>query len=282
MWSFSFSSIARTLLVSLVWYIGAIELWDTLTHLSSQWYWYLLAVIYTVTINELFVHLICSHKFLEVDTNRITYKILVFLASVDHAYAPTSVFCLNHPVHHKYAEVMTKDNLNFRNAWFTVCSCSPLMFIYQPRLELTDKERDIKNVTKKYQDIFDDLWTFFCEEFKIPLTLLYWLVLYVCFPIVLFKVVFMGRFLMSIFNLLAAIFGHSSALFGYRNFNVNNTSHNNLIFHNILMFGLFSSQLHNNHHSYNLKNRHDYRWYEIDLGKYFIKLLSYGLSKNKD
>jgi fatty-acid desaturase len=279
MWAITPKSITLFILVSIVWMVGAIELWDTLTHLSSQWYWYVLAVIYTVTINELFAHLICTHKFLEVDTNSVTYKILTFLSTVDHAYSPITVFCLNHPVHHRYADVMTKDNLNFRNAWWTVCSCSPVMFIYQPPLTLTDKERALDTAIKANQDIFDDTWTFFCEEYKIPLTLFYWIVLYLCLPLVLFKVVFMGRFLMSIFNFLAAVFGHSSAFFGYRNFEVNNTSHNNLIFHYLLMLGVFSSLLHNNHHSYSLKKRHDYRWFEVDLGKYIIKLLSYNLSK---
>ena len=47
-------SIGLFLLVSIAWIIGARELFSTLTNFTSQWYWFVLATVYTVTLSELF------------------------------------------------------------------------------------------------------------------------------------------------------------------------------------------------------------------------------------
>jgi fatty-acid desaturase len=99
-------------------------------------------------------------------------------------------------------------------------------------------------------------------------------------PVVLFKIVFMGRIIISIITFLTTSLGHSKLL-GYRNEDVPNNSNNRLITHYLLGCGLFSSLLHNNHHTHRWiqQQSHSYRWFEIDLGGYIIKLLKLGMAK---
>ena len=91
-------------LVLFVWAVGSIELIDTFKNFSTEWYWYILAIIYTVTINDLFVHICLGHKIYPIHTNRIGYKILAFLATVDNAWGPISSMCLVHRNHHLYSD----------------------------------------------------------------------------------------------------------------------------------------------------------------------------------
>jgi stearoyl-CoA desaturase (delta-9 desaturase) len=66
--------------------------------------------------------------------------------------------------------------------------------------------------------------------------------------------------------------------FGYRNFDCNNASRN------IIPFGIFigGEELHNNHHQYPTSAKLSVKWWEIDMGWYYIKLLKLvGLAKIK-
>ena len=68
-------------------------------------------------------------------------------------------------------------------------------------------------------------------------------------------------------------------LFGYRNYNLNNRSHN-LVPWGILMAG---EELHNNHHAHGNSAKFSKKWYEIDMGWVYIKLLMFfKLAQTKD
>ena len=259
-------------LVSIAWVIGAIELADTITHFSTQWYWWVLATFYTLTLNESFSHRICSHSMFEIDTNSVTYKVLVFLLTVDHAWSPLTETCITHANHHMYSDKGNKDNLNWRIHWYSFCTLSPLLYLYQQPTDYPDKDRYFARQKERFANILDDTWTFFCEHYRVELTIIYWLALYFIMPIVLFKVVLMGRFLMSIYMAMVSIGCHIRLPFSYRNFNTNDTTYNNMILH-VLSLGMLSSMLHNNHHGRAGEIKHTFRWFEFDTSYYVVNLL---------
>jgi stearoyl-CoA desaturase (delta-9 desaturase) len=268
----TFESVGLFLLVSFAWVIGAGELYDTITHLNTQWYWLVAAILYTVTLNELFCHRICSHALFNVDINRITYKVLTFLLTVDHGWSPLTVLCGSHRNHHMYSDQSNKDSLNWRIHWYNLCLLSPISYIYQVPTDYPDKEKFIAQEQTRFKKYNDDLWTFFVEHYRLPLTIIFWAVLYLVAPVVLFKLILMSRFIMSAFMAMAAIGGHYKLPFSYRNFNTNDTSQNNLILH-CLALGTLSTMLHNNHHGKPAASNHAHKWFEFDLGCYIIKLL---------
>jgi fatty-acid desaturase len=272
------NSIGIFLLVSICWVVGAYELIDIFRNFTTQWYWYVLAILYTITINDIFVHNICAHSKVNINTNGITYKILVFLVSVDHGYAPLTTFCSMHAVHHGYAD-QKYDHINYKTNWYDLCILAPWIFLYNKnRTPLAHDKVFFENQVKRFQAINDDLWTFFCEQYSLPLTILYWGILYLICPIVLFKVVMLGRLLISMFNCLTDVFGHMKLPFGYRNFDLNDTSYNHLIFH-YLSLGLFNAMLHNNHHGLRSLETCRFRWFEIYTGLYLNKFLRFLLEK---
>jgi len=276
---FSLSSIDVFVLVSITWIVGGYELYHTLTNFSTHWYWFVIATLYTATLNELFSHRICSHTLFKVDTNSITYKILTYLLTVDLGWSPLTLVCVNHANHHMYADQGTNDNLNPRTGyWSTVCIMSPWAYIYIIESEYPDKEKYYERQNARFSEIIDDPWTQFCEQNRTILTILTWTILYFTIPVVLFKVLLMGRFLLSCFMAMGAIGGHVKLPFGYKNFKTNDQSYNNLIFHYICL-GLMSSMLHNNHHRYPAEPKHSHRWFEIDTGYYIVKWLQPLLEK---
>ena len=273
-------SLTTALLVTFVWIVGGYELYDTITHFSEQWYWYPLALIYTVALNDCFVHMCCGHALYEIDTTRIGYKITSFLATVENGWGPITTLCLIHKNHHMYSDQGNKDCSNWRNHWYNMSLLSPSNYIYQEKTEYPDADNFFKKQREVHKNILDDLWTFFIEEYSNWLTVLYWIVLYFVCPIFLFKIVFMGRFLMSLISPFASITGHVWLPTNYRNFNTPDTSYNNIIFY-YLTLGIYPTAIQNNHHGmrYSLKTGHKVRWFEFDLSVYIVKFLKYFTEK---
>jgi hypothetical protein len=270
----TFKSITTALLVLFVWAVGSIELIDTFKNFSTEWYWYILAIIYTVTINDLFVHICLGHKIYPIDTNRIGYKILAFLATVDNAWGPISSMCLVHRNHHLYSDQGHRDVSNWRIHWYNMGILSPVNYLYQAKTEFPDQEKYFSKQQEMFKEILDDTWLWFIEEYSHIFTIMFWIVLYLLCPIVLFKIIFMGRVLMSVFTLFPGMFGHMWIPGGYRNFNTPDTSYNNLLLHYFCL-GLFPTVLQNNHHGqmYTIEKGHGYRWFEVDLSKYMVRLI---------
>lgn len=268
---FDLKNYALAGIVSIAWWFGAQSLWDVVQNFSTQWYWYVLATLYCVTINEIFLHQLCTHSSIKVNPQRWTYKVLVFLTSVDNAYGPLTSFCLLHKNHHLYAD-KDQDLVNYRTTWHSACLLSPWVFFMDFSLNMPNKEKYLASQNQQYSSLINDTWTQICERNRIALTLIYWAILWVVFPIFLFKVVFMGRFLLSIFKIFGDIFGHMKLPLSYRNYNTNDTSYNHLIFH-YLSLCLLIAMLHNNHHGMLENQERQARWFEFDLSRVIMHRL---------
>lgn len=281
MFTLSLRSITIACLVTVAWVAGAYEIFDLLINFETQWYWYPLALLYTVTINEYFGHLCCGHNMFKIDTSRITYKILAFLNCVDHAWGPPTSMALAHRNHHMYSDQGTLDASNARTHWYNAGFLSPINYLYQPVNNFPDAEHYVATQKLTFKHIFDDPWTQFCRTNSHWLTIFYWTVLYLLLPVFLFKIVFLGRVLMSVYTQFPGLLGHTKIPGGYRNFDTNDTSYNNLIFH-YLCLCIFPTVLQNNHHGmkYTFEQGHQHRFFEFDLSVYPMRLIRFLIKKN--
>jgi hypothetical protein len=286
MWSISFKSVTITALISIAWFFGFQEMYIVFADFSNQWYWFVLATIWTTTIHDVFGHMTMSHTLYPVNTKSITYKLLTFLMNVDHGWGPLTTFCMGHGRHHSHADQGSKDPNNPRLGWFTNGSVSPLLYLYDTNADWGDEAEYKKYTdmqTKRFKEVFDDNWTFITEEYSHYLTVAFWVLLFFTLPVILFKIVFLGRALLSIYTVFSASFGHLPVLGSYRNFDTPDTSHNHLILHWISL-GVFPTILQNNHHGahYTLKDGGAAHWYEWDLSKYLARIIRLGLEKKAD
>jgi len=277
MWTITPKSIIIFILVSVVWIFGTIELIDTITNFNEQWYWLVLALIYTTTLNDIFGHMICTHLLFPIDVRRIGYKIVSFLFTVDHGWGPITSFCLVHRSHHQFSDQGNKDVANWRIHWYNMDIMSPINYVYQSRTDYGDERKYFAEQAKIFKVFLDDIWTWFIEEYSHILTIIFWVILYFLFPIILFKIIFMGRMLLGIATVFSSVCGHTWIPGGYRNFNTPDTSYNNLLLHYFCLC-IFPTVLQNNHHGqrYTLEKGNQLKWYEFDLSKYiarFMKLI---------
>ena len=284
MWTLTFKSVTIALLTTLVWIFGSLELYHTFSNFSSEWYWLVLALIYTSAINDIFGHMILTHRLFAVNLKSLGYRITAFLFTVDHGWGPISSFCWVHRRHHECADQGNKDVANWRIHWYNMDVMSPINFIYQARTDYGDADRYFDQQRQTYKEIFDDLYTWFIEEYSHWLTIAFWAVLYFLCPLILFKIIFMGRMLLSICTLFGSVCGHTRLPAGYRNFDTPDTSHNNLLLH-YLCLCVFPSVLQNNHHGqrYTLERGNQCRWFEIDLSVFiarFFWLIMHKTNKN--
>lgn len=271
MWSINLQSISLFILVSVAWFFGGSALINIVSDFGNQWYWLLIATAYTTTLNEIFAHQICNHRPYDLNTRSWTFRLITFLTTVDHAWGPITSISTLHANHHENSDRGITDNEDIKRFWYNVCILAPWMFIYQSRTTYPGGEEWHDQQKKIHNDLLDDNWVFFCEYFRVPLTIIFWVLMYFLLPEILFNVIFLGRVLASIFMLLASIGGHTRLPFGYRNFNTDDNTHNNLLFF-YLTLGLWSTMLHNNHHG-TTSDRHSYRWFEVDLGNLVIRAL---------
>ena len=268
MFDFSLRAISSFLIVSIAWWVGGIELYHILTNFSIEWYWLFFALLYSIVLNELFCQLIISHQYFPINTKSITYKILSFLQAVDHTTGSAAGFAQVHIVHHLHPDDKDKDPLYAKTNWLTTNTMSPLLYIYQSPIEIPD-EKFFRARWKLNKDIINDEWTAFCYQYKTSLTLAYWLALYLVLPVILFKIVFLGRLLISIVMAICSIGTHKRLLIGMQNVKDKDSTYNNHLF-NILVLGLFPSMLHNNHHNSYTTKTHSNHWYELDFGSMII------------
>lgn len=260
------------LLVSLAWGFGAIELYNTFADFSAQWYWFVLATTYTMTLNEIFLHQILSHGKYTAKTQSWLYKILIFLTTVENSFGKPTNFCMFHRHHHMRPDT-DEDMILPKRAWHSYNLLSPWMWLINTPVKITKQEQYMAQQTRFYRSMIEDPWTQFCEKNQVVLILVYWLVLFLIAPVLLFKIVFMGRLLMSIIMWFQSVAGHLKLPTGYKNFpnKRNDKTYNYLILH-YLALGLASGMLHNNHHNLRTNQTTVARWFELDAGKY-IRLL---------
>lgn len=280
MWTINLKSITITVLISIAWYFGFQELWTFFSNFSTEWYWFVLATIWTTTLNDVFGHMVMTHRLFKVNIDSIAYRILSFLFIVDHGWGPVTGFCMVHHRHHQCSDQGIKDVANWRLAWWGFGIVSPVNYLYQPVTDWGDKEKYVAMQERKFSKVFNDTWTFVIEEYSHIWTVFFWAFLFFVAPVILFKVVFAGRALLSVYTLFSSICGHTWIPGAYRNFNTPDHSYNNLLLHYISLM-LFPTILQNNHHGkrYSLEKGSAAHWYEFDLSKYIARFLKLILEK---
>ena len=105
----------RSLITSIMLLGGVLALFNI------EWYWLVLALVYTIVLNDVFCHRICSHGMFEINTNSITYKIMTFLASADMGYGPVKWIVMSHNLHHIHSDNGPEDVMNWRYHWYSTC-----------------------------------------------------------------------------------------------------------------------------------------------------------------
>lgn len=238
--------------------------------INIQWYWLLLALVYTIVINDIFCHRMCSHGMFDIDPKSITYKVLTFLASTDMGYGPVKWIVMSHNLHHIHSDNGPEDVMNWRYHWYSTTIVSPL-----PRKDVkpADYEDYCKKQWKKHEVLMTDPWTNWCCNNQYAISIGTFLLLALICPLVLLNVIFVGRVLLSVMTGLAGFIGHIKNFpFSYRNFNTSDTTSNHMAFH-LLFLGLFAGMLQNNHHGQPKSVKPNPKWWEVDTSLPFVLLL---------
>jgi len=259
--------------------LGAWQAVEIFKNFSEQWYWLIVATVYTITINETFTHRTCGHKMFDVNVKSIWYKILTFLSSVDQAHGPVRTHAIWHLSHHKYADQGNFDNVNAKVFWYGDAWILPFGFLGK-KADIPDKTELIGRAHNTFREIIEDPWTMFCEKHIISISVLSQLVLYFACPTILFKVLLLGRFIMTVGMIGAGIAHLQRIPLTYRNFNTPDMSNNNLILH-YLFLGIFGGLLQNNHHGKPNALNMGAKWWEIDTSTPIAYLLKFLMEKKK-
>lgn len=244
-----------------------------LVHL--EWYWIILALVYTIVINDIFCHRICSHGMFTINTDSRVYKILTFLASADMGYGPVKWIVVSHPLHHMYSDNGPEDVMNWRYHWYSTTIVSPI-----PRKDVKPEgyAEYVQRRQEKYGYILNDKWTTWCCDHQIAISLSTMFVLALLAPNLLLTV-FVGRLLLSVMTGLAGFCGHVKNFpFSYRNFNTSDTTSNNILMH-YLFLCMFAGMLQNNHHGQQTAIKPNARWFEFDISYPFVATLKYFMEK---
>jgi fatty-acid desaturase len=257
--------------------LGCQEFIMTWQDFSNQWYWLIIATYYTITVNETFSHRAVTHGMIDIDVNSWTYKFLVFLTAVDQCHGPVRALTLLHITHHKYSDRGYADHANFRCFWFGHAWVMPFVF-FGPQLRAPDFGSLQQRMYKKYKHIIDDPWTIFCERYGVLISCITLIAMYFLMPIVLFKIVLMGRFIMTLGMMTVSACHVKWFPFNYRHYNTKDESSNNLILH-YMFLGIFSGLLQNAHHAKPKAMSMSSAWYEIDSSTPVAYVLRFLMSK---
>ena len=270
MWILNIKTISMALLTTTALVFGLIELYLMFADISTNWTWLLLSLFYSALIYDMFNHLIIAHRYIDYDTNRWVYKLLVFLGTVGPNSGPLINFGMMHDIHHRYADQNEYDPVSVKLHWYTTLAITPLMYVYlQKQSEIPGIQDWIKKQQQRQHNLVTDPWTNFCDNNAILLCVVTWTVLFFLAPVLLFKVIFVSRVMASVWSGVLQYVGHTPFWFNYRNFNTNNTSQNNIFLY-YLGLGLYPSVLHNNHHGDFSKKS---RWFECGPERLFLNYL---------
>jgi fatty-acid desaturase len=257
--------------------VGAWQFIEVVMDFSNQWPWLILALYWTITINETFTHRICGHFMFPVNTKSWLYKVLVWFGSVELSHGPVRESAIIHAAHHKFPDQGRADPVNWRHFWFGASYVMPFRG-WGKGVVIPDVKNFLSKTYRRYQEIIDDPWTKFCERYQVLISIFTLTVLYFLLPIFLFKILLLGRFLMTVGMMLASI-GHMKGVPGhYTHVTTTGNCYNNLFVH-YLYLGIFSGLLQNNHHSMPNAVVLSRRWYEIDASAPIAYVLKYFLEK---
>jgi fatty-acid desaturase len=253
--------------------LGAYSAYNIIIDFSNKWYWLVIALVYIITVEETFAHRIAAHNVFNINTRSITYKILTFLNSVNQSHGPVRYLCTWHAAHHMHADDGKKDNINWKEFWYGSASTIPTEFACD--FQFPDTEKIIDNGYRQCKTIMDDKFTRWCEKYSISISAITQAILFFVAPLILFNVIWLGRFLIVIAMSAAGICHLKNFPLSYRLKNTNDDSNNNLILH-YLFLGIFSGLLQNNHHAAPKAINLGFRWWEIDTSApiaYILKFL---------
>ena len=266
-----------TILTSTMLILGAMEFVATWQDFSNQWYWLILATYYTVTMNETFGHRAVSHGMIDVDVNSWGYKVLTFFTAVDQCHGPLRSLSLLHFSHHTFSDQGYKDWSNFRCFWFGSAWVMPFVF-FGPTLQIPGSKSLIEAEYYKHKEILDDPWTIFCEKYNLAISITTLIALYFLLPVILFKIILMGRFIMTLGMMAVSITHVKWFPFNYRPYDTEDESSNNLVLH-YMFLGILSGLLQNAHHAKPGAMSMATRWYEIDASTPVAYALKYLIGK---
>jgi fatty-acid desaturase len=266
----------RVALVFSMLVLGGWTFFQIISNFSDHWHWLVIATIYIITVEETFAHRICAHNVFDINTKSITYKILAFLNSANQSHGPVRYLCIWHSAHHMHADKGKADNVNWKEFWWGSASTLPLEFLCN--FQIPDVEKVVDNGYRQCKNLIDDPWTKFCEKYSLTISTVTILILALLSPLILFNVLFLGRFIMMLGMMAAGICHLKNFPLSYRLTNTNDDSNNNLILH-YLFLGIFSGLLQNNHHSHPKNINLGRRWWEIDTSAPIAYLLKFTMSK---
>jgi stearoyl-CoA desaturase (delta-9 desaturase) len=269
----------KVLIVTPMILIGAWQFAEVLQNFGTQWHWLILATLYTITINDVFTHRTCSHRMFNVNVQSVWYKILTFLSSVDQGHGPVRTGAIWHFAHHKYSDQGEWDNVNARLFWYGDAWLLPFSFL-GPGPKPPNAKELIDRSHNAFNDIIDDPWTQFCERQVLTISAGTLIILFFIAPIFLFKVLLLGRFIMSLGMVGAGIAHLQNVPLTYRNFDTPDSTNNNLILH-YLFLGMFGGLLQNNHHAKPNALNTGSRWWEIDVSTPIAHLLKFLMAKKR-
>lgn len=250
----------RSFLDILIFVLGLASLYVLLQDVTDTWSWLLAATIFTISLNDIFNHRICSHKMFEVNTNSILYKVLVWFCSAEMSSGSTWTVTMVHRIHHKYSDKGPIDNMNWKYHLFSKAFGLPFRSAnYQEPPDIADY---VKMQYRLHNKILNDPWTKFCDKHQLLIATVNLAALYFLCPTFLFNVFLPGRAIITLIMLTAGTLGHVRALGSYRNFSTKDNSTNNLWLHYLLL-GLYDGALHNNHHGRPAAEQPNPRWWEI-------------------
>lgn len=267
----------RAVIVTTMICIGAYQFVDVINNFAEQWYWLILATLYTITINETFTHRTCQHNMFPVDVTSIWYKTLTFLSSVDQAHGPVRSGAIWHWAHHRYSDMGDWDNVNSRLFWYGGAWVLPFDFL-GPGPRPPNARENIDRAHRSHREIIEDPWTKFCEKHILGISLCTQIILYYLFPIFLLKVLLLGRFIITLAMICAGICHIKNIPLTYRNTDTPDSTNNNLILH-YLFLGIFGGLLQNNHHAKPNALNMGMRWWEIDVSTPIAHLLKFLMTK---
>ncbi|EAZ91416.1 acyl-CoA desaturase [Crocosphaera chwakensis] len=247
-------------------YMASIHLIALLAFLPSNFSWQALGVaffLYWVTGAlgiTLGFHRLVSHRSFQAP--KLLEYLLVFLGTLACQGGPIQWVGL-HRIHHKYSDTEPDPHDSNRGFWW-----SHLGWM----LHHIPADNDVPRYT---QDIKDDPFYNFCQNFMVPIQLGLGLILYFLggWPFVIW-----GIFVRLVMVFHFTWFVNSAThKFGYQSHESNDNSRN-CWWVALLTFG---EGWHNNHHAYQYSARHGLAWWEIDITWMTIKILEFvGLAKN--
>lgn len=267
----------RTTIVTGMLIAGIVGLAEIFQNFSTEWYWLIFAILYTITINETFTHRICSHNLFDVNVDSWTYKVLTYLSSADLAHGPVRSSTIWHRAHHIYSDQGKADPSNVKEFWFGIGCAMPFRGWFSSP-EIPEPTKILQLSYAQHKKIIDDPWTRFCEQYATIISLATLTVLYFLLPIVLFKIVLAGRVLLVVMFFLIGLCHTKNIPLTYRHVNTPDNSNNNLVFH-YLFLGIFGGFLQNNHHSHPNRMNMGRTWYELDTSTPIAYILKFLMEK---